>query len=145
MRCELERWRGARSVRTLEIAVPEEAPPGRYVLWIGGGGELARFEAQRSPAHFRPTSIEDAWARLASSRSDDALYAALFARAPEVTLDGRDYPELPASAALMLAGGSNAGERRRSDSALLTEVRDPADAAVQGEVQLEINVDDRAP
>ena len=145
VRCELERWRGERENRALEVDVPEEVPPGRYTLWIGGGAELTRFEAQRAPAHFRPTSVEDAWRRLAHSRPDDALYAALIARAPEVTNEGDDYPELPGSAALLLTSGAALGDRRRSDVAWMTEVRSPLGGPVQGEMQIEITVDDHAP
>jgi hypothetical protein len=145
VRCELERWRGGRDIRTIELPIPEEMPPGRYTVWVGGGGELTRFEAQRSPAHFRPTSLEDAWRRLGASRSDDALYASLIARAPEVTTEGRDYPELPSSALVLLAGGASTADRRRSDTAWMGESRVPFDGAVQGELQLELMVDDRAP
>ena len=145
VRCELERWRGVNDVRTLEIPIPEELPPGRYVLWLGGGGELTRFEAQRSPAHFRPTSLEDAWRRLAVSRSDDALYAALIARAPEITSEGNDYPELPGTAVTLFVSGQSTTDRRRSDTAWMQETRVPLEGVVQGELQLELTVDDRAP
>ncbi|MBI1798116.1 MAG: hypothetical protein HYR73_00335 [Candidatus Eisenbacteria bacterium] len=146
VRCELERWRGMREIREIEIAVPQEAPGGRYLLWVGGGGELTRLEAQRLPAHFRPTSLDEAWRRLATSRSDDALYAVLFARAPEVTSEGRDYPELPPSALLMMSSGMSSGERgRRSDFASLDERRVPLEAIVQGETQIELMVDVHAP
>jgi hypothetical protein len=126
--------------------VPEEAPAGRYQLWVGGGSELMRFEAQRLPGRYRPTSLDEAWQRLASLRSSDAIYATLTARAPELTSEGRDYPELPLSALLVLASGSAAGERSRTgDTAFLDQARVPVNGVLRGELLLEVNVDPKAP
>jgi hypothetical protein len=143
--CELESWRGARTTRAVDVEVPEEAPPGRYLLWVGGGAELSRFESVRSPAHFRPTSLDDAWQRLAGSRASDALYAALFARAPELSVDGKDYAELPASAVMLMSGTQSTVDRRRSDTATLDEVRESVEGVLHGELLLELTVDDHAP
>ena len=146
VQCELERWRGGRETRSFTVAVPEEAPDGRYVLWLGGGAELSRYEAAKLPARYRPVSLDDAWRRLASTRPSDALYAALFARAPEVTSDGRDYPELPLSALALLSSDQAAGDlARRGDAARLDEVRQPLDGLTRGELLLSITVDSRAP
>ena len=146
VRCELEPWRGGREVRVLTLRVPEEAPEGRYRLWLGGGAELTRYEAQHAPGHFRPTSFDDAWSRLGALRSTAALYAALLATAPEVTSDGRDYPELPVSALMLLASDQRAGDAaRRGDTAWLDERRLALGGPVQGELMLSVTVDDRAP
>jgi hypothetical protein len=146
VRCDLERWHGEREVRELTLSMPEEAPDGRYVLWLGGGAELSRYEATRLPGRYRPTSLDDAWRRLGATRPSDALYAALFARAPEVTSDGRDYPELPISALALLAGGQSGGDSaRRGDAARLDEKREPLGGAVRGELLLLVTVDPAAP
>jgi hypothetical protein len=144
--CQLERWRGERTTVPIEVTVPEEAPEGRYVLWLGGGPELSRYEAGRLPGRYRPTSLPDAWKRLAESRPSDALYAALYASAPEVTRDGHDYPELPVSALALLAGGQSTGDSgRRGDAARLDERRLPFRGPVRGELLLAVTVDPHAP
>jgi len=144
--CEVERWHGGRTTVPVSIAVPEEVPDGRYVLWLGGGSELSRYEASRLPGRYRPTSLDDAWRRLGDVRSGDALYATLFASAPEVTRDGRDYPELPVSALALLAGGQSAGDGgRRGDAARLDERRVAFRGPVRGELLLAIQVDSKAP
>jgi len=144
--CDVERWHGGRTTVPLSIAVPEEVPEGRYVLWLGGGPELSRYEASRLPGRYRPTSLDDAWRRLADIRSGDALYAALFASAPEVTREGRDYPELPVSALALLAGSQGAGDGgRRGDAALLDQRRVAFAGPVRGELLLAVTVDPRAP
>lgn len=143
--CELERWRGVRETRELDVRVPEEAPDGRYLLWVGGGAELSRYEAGRMPGRYRPTSFEDGWSRLADSRPSDAVYAALYARSPELTSEGRDYPDLPLSALALLSDPQGAGQTRRGDALRLDEGRLPLDGAVRGELQLEVTVDAKAP
>jgi hypothetical protein len=144
--CELERWRGERERREVRVAVPRELPDGRYLLWVGGGPELSRYEAQRLPGRYRPSSLEDAWRRLAANRPSDALYAALVARAPEVTSEGRDYPELPLSALAMMSAGQSASDGPRpGDLVLLEETRTAFQAVVRGELLLSLQVDSRAP
>jgi hypothetical protein len=144
--CEVERWRGERTIVPVTMSVPEEAPEGRYLLWLGCGPELSRYEASRLPGRYRPTSLDDAWRRLAALRSGDALYGTLFALAPEVTREGRDYPELPLSALALLAGGQGAGDGgRRGDVARLDEQRVPMAGLVRGELLLSVQVDPKAP
>jgi hypothetical protein len=138
----------------LTIAVPPEAPEGRYVLWTGGSAELDRYESARLPGRFRATSLDDAWRRLANRRSSDALYAALYARAPEVSRDGRDYPELPGSALPLLgiagsasgnAGDSATDRAHPSDLAVLDEERQPLDGSLRGEIVLTLSVEAHSP
>lgn len=144
--CEIERWRGPRETVRLAVGVPGEAPDGRYTLWLGGAAELARYEAQRLPGRYRVTSLDDAWTRLASARSSDALYAELYARASEVNLEGRDYPELPGSAAPLFGGDQAAADRgRRGDIAVLDEHRIPMDGKLLGELTLNVVVERNRP
>jgi len=144
--CEVERWHGPRKRVALDVPVPEEMPDGHCVLWLGGGPELSRYEATRLPGRYRPTSLADGWRRIGDRRPGDALYGTLFASAPEVTREERDYPELPVSALAMLAGGQSAGDGgRRGDAARLGEQRIPFAGAVRGELLLSVLVDSKAP
>lgn len=143
---ELERWRGERRTVTLEVPVPEELPNGRYTLWLGGGAEFDRAAASRLPWRYRPVSLADAWQRLGSLRRSDRVYSALWARAPEVTSDGEDYPELPTSALAVLASPEAAGDAARRAGWALFEGPDVAvPGVVRGEVTLDIVVDRTAP
>ncbi len=91
-------------------------------------------------------SLEDAWQRLGAARRSDALYAGLWARAPEVSADGDDLPELPTSALALLASPLQAGDRaRRGDWALLEESHRSTDGVLRGELLLELIVDHQAP
>jgi hypothetical protein len=145
-RVELERWQGERRTLDLDVDVPRELPAGRYTLWIGGGAESDRLGATRLPARYRPTSVADGVRRLGALKPSSALYSALWARALDVTRDGEDYPDLPASAQALLAPAQSAGERiRRGDWALLAERAHPVAGVVRGEITLDLNVDDRAP
>ena len=146
VRCEIERWRGPREVRELTVHVPKEVPEGRYTLWLGGGSEADRYMASRLPARFRPVSIADAWERFSHFKSSDALYSALWARAPEITAQGRDYPELPSSTMSVMSAPQTTGDRaRRGDWALLDEQRLAMPGALRGELLLEVNVEMKSP
>jgi len=146
VRAELERWRGPRETVVLDVPVPEELPDGRYLLHVAGGLEADRFTAARLPARFRPISLDDAWERLAEARRSDVLFAALWARAPEIDSDGDDLPELPTSALALLAPPQQAGDRaRRGDWAMVEEVRRSTEGVVRGEQLLELVVDRQAP
>jgi hypothetical protein len=144
--CEIERWRGERRTLLVDLDVPREAPDGHYTVWLGGAPELNRFEAARLPGRYRPSTLDEAWRRLAQARRSDRLYAALVAQAPEVTRGGRDYPELPASALALLASGQSAGDDARfGDRVLFGETAHPLEGLVRGELQLDLAVDSTAP
>jgi hypothetical protein len=144
--CQVERWRGPTETRVIEVPVAAELPDGRYGLWVGGGAELSRYEATRFPARYRPTSLDDAWRRLGGRRASDALYAVVVAVAPAVTAAGRDYPELPGSAAAVLSSGLAAGDAaRRAEATLLDETRLPFGDVTRGELLLVLTVDSKAP
>ncbi len=146
VRAQIERWRGVRETVTLEVPVPEELPDGRYLLELGGGTEFDRFLAARLPSRFRAVSLEDAWQRLGNSRRSDALYAGLWARAPEISADGDDFPELPTSALALMSSPLQTGDRvRRGDWALVQEARRPTAGVLRGELLLEVIVDRQAP
>jgi hypothetical protein len=143
---ELEPWRGSRESHALELAVPRDLPDGKYVLWVGGGSEADRFTATRLPGRYRPTSLADAWQRLAAVRASDALHAMLWARAPEITSDGEDYPELPGSALAVMAPSQSAGDHaRRGDWVLAAEDAKSFAGVVRGELLVEVTVDSKAP
>lgn len=144
--CRIERWRGTTETHVIEVPIAAELPDGRYSLWVGGGAEFSRYEATHFPARYRPTSLDDAWRRLGRLRPSGALYAAILASAPEVTAAGRDYPELPASAATVLSSRLAAGDlARRTEAALLDETRIPLGGVTRGELQLVLTVDSKAP
>jgi len=146
VRTEIERWRGDRRAVELDVHVPAELPDGRYTLWLGGGSEFDRYAAARLPARYRPVSVDDGWRRLAALKSSDALYCALWAKSPEVTSDGEDYPELPTSSLAVLAAPQNIGDRmRRGEWALFEQRPAKVEGVLRGELLMEVNVDSRTP
>jgi hypothetical protein len=143
---EIERWRGERRTVVLDVRVPEEFPEGRYSLWLGGGAEYDRSLAQRLPWRFRPVSLAEAWQRLGAFHRSDALYSALWARAPEVSSDGEDYPELPTSVLAVMASPESGGDRaRRANWAVFDGPVSPLQSVVRGDLTLDVVVDRKAP
>ena len=146
LRVQIERWRGGRETAVLRVPVPEELPDGRYQLHVGGGPEADRLLATRLPARFRVLSLMDGMTRLTAAHRSDALNVTLWARAPEVSADGDDLPELPASALAVLAPAQSGGDRaRRADWALMGDQRITQPFVLRGEVLLELVVDRQAP
>lgn len=145
LQVQVERWRGVRETVTLQVPVPEELPDGRYQLHVAGGAEADRLLATRLPARFRVLSLADGIARLSAARQNDELHVTLWARAPEVSADGDDLPELPSSAVALLAPSQSGGDRaRRSDWAVLGDQRFDEPYVLRGEVLLELVVDRQA-
>ena len=63
-----------------------------------------------------------------------------------MTSDGRDYPELPISALVVLAGAERAGDgARRGEVAKLDERRLSLGGLTRGELVLQVRVDSKAP
>jgi len=146
VRAELEQWQGPRETRDVALRIPEEIPDGRFAIFLGGSRELQSYEARSLPGRYRPTSLDDAWRRFAGLRPDEGLYAAVVGRAPEVTSDGRDYPELPLSALSLLAPSQAAGaSARRGSLATIDERRAEVPGVVQGQLMLSVVVDRSAP
>ena len=145
---ELERWRGER--RTVDARRPGARGAARTGATSCGSAAAPSSTARvatRLPWRFRPISLADAWQRLGAFHRSDAIYAAFWARAPEVTRDGEDYPELPNSALAVLAS-PRVGRRQRSaapDWALCRRTVLPVQGALRGEIALDVVVDDRAP
>jgi hypothetical protein len=146
VRVELERYRGGSEVREIRLPVPAEIGEGDAVVWVGGGPELSRFEAQRLPGRYRVGSLDEAWRRMAAARTSDGIYAVLVVPAAEVSSGGWDFPELPASAQAVMAAPPLRGEVSRAGRvALLSEREDRVGGVVRGETQLPLRVDDDAP
>ncbi len=146
VQAEIERWRGERRTLTLRVPVPREFPDGAFTLAISGGAEADRATAQRLPSRFRPVSVADGLAKLAALRTADAVYPVLWARAPEVTRDGEDFPELPGSALAVLAAPQSAGDQtRRASWAAFAAPAVKVEGVLRGEVLLELKVDHTAP
>lgn len=146
VRVELERWRGGRETIELEVPVPDDLPDGRYPLQIAGGVELDRAIGQRLPARFRAASVAEAMDRFATFHRGDAVHALLWGRASEVSMDGVDLPELPASAAQLLAPVVRSGDRARpAEWAVVVERANAFPTVVRGDLTLDLIVDRRAP
>ena len=145
VRCVFEAWRGggAGGERTIELPVPRDLAPGRYEVWVGGGHELSALAAQRRPAHFQPASLDEAWRRLAELPPADGLHGLLIAKETEWSVDGREYPDLPASARALIADAGRTGARE--GAAWLAEARLPVDGRLTGQQMLSVTVEDRNP
>jgi hypothetical protein len=142
---ELAAHRGPVATTTLEYRVPETTADGPLTLFVGGGGELARYDAAQAPGRYRAHSVDELLRRLAELPKQSRLYLAAYAAAPQASLRGRDYPELPPSAQIVLSGRQSADASMRwGRASRLGESHRAYDRVVSGGTTLAVQVSRRA-
>lgn len=139
---ELGAVRGPTRVETLDFRVPDTMPEQTLLLFVGGGGDWARFDAQAAPGRYRANSVDELVRRLTGWPRSSRLYLAVYGSAREVSIRGRDYPGLPPSVQMLLAEpeGRDATSAWGRASLLSQTSRDLEQAVLGGgAVQLEVS------
>ena len=143
---DLAEHRGAVRTERLEYRVPAEATARTLALFVGGGGDWARYDATQAPGRYRAGSVDELLRRLAAFPRASRLYLAAYDAAPEASVRGRDYPDLPPTAQRLMAGGHGADASARWGRASLTgQVSRAYDAVVTGGTALTVEIDPDAP
>lgn len=104
----MQRYKGPRFTRTIEVDLPDELPDGRYGLQIGGAELVMAAMQQQNPRLFDPRTLEellDAMRRLASVRSD-RLYGILDLGRPSVSVGRAALKDVPPTVASVLQQAS---------------------------------------
>jgi hypothetical protein len=143
---DLESHRGPVETTALEYRVPEKSASTRLTLFVGGGADLARYDATQAPGRYRSNSVDELLRRLQELPRSSRLYLAAYAATPEVSLRGRDYPDLPPSAQLLLGGRQAADASARwGRASRLGEVWREYDWIVTGGTTLTVEISPHAP
>ena len=99
---QLESYRGPSQTETLAFRVPDTMPAQMLVLFVGGGEDWAHFDAQAAPGRYGAHSLDELVGRLTDWPKSSRLYLAAYGANREVTIRGRDYPDLPRSTQVVL-------------------------------------------
>jgi len=99
---ELESYRGGSETQTLSFRVPDTMPAQMLVLFVGGGNDWAHFDATAAPGRYSAHSLDELVDRLENWPKSSRLYLAAYGANREVTIRGRDYPDLPRSTQIVL-------------------------------------------
>jgi hypothetical protein len=143
---DLQPFRGPLETIRLSYPVPENLSRGRLRLFVGGGADLNRLERQRQPGLLRPGSLEELIAQLESRPKTSTLYVTAYAAAREMRLRGRDYPELPGSAQMILGSRTQADATTSwSNMTPLERISYRLDRALMGGTLLSVEVSPAIP
>jgi hypothetical protein len=138
---ELESYRGATETQTLTFRVPDTMPAQTLVLFVGGGNDWARFDANAAPGRYGAHSLDELVDRLEKLPKSSRLYLAAYGANREVTIRGRDYPDLPRSTQVVLTQTDVKDLTSRwGRASLLTQSSRDLDRFVSGGATLQLEV-----
>lgn len=142
---ELESYRGATETQTLSFRVPDTMPAQMLVLFVGGGNDWAHFDATAAPGRYGAHSLDELVDRLQKWPKSSRLYLAAYGANREVTIRGRDYPDLPRSTQIVLTEPDVKDLTSRwGRASLLTQSSRDLDRFVSGGAALQLEVTPKA-
>ncbi len=134
---DLRAFRGEKSRRTLDLAVPTDLSAGRYSVWVGDGASVDAARLQLEPAN--PENVTQALELLGSFHSRRELAAIVAAPGPGIVAGGRAMPQLPGSVrSLWGAGGPGLGQP--ISNVVVARASQPLPAPASGIVRLDFEV-----
>ena len=142
---EVESYRGPIETETLTFRVPDTMPAQTLVLFVGGGNDWARFDAQAAPGRYAAHSLDELVDRLQNWPKSSRLYLAVYGANREVTIRGRDYPGLPRSTQVLLTQPDTRDLTSRwGRASLLDQSSRDLDRYVSGGATLQLEVTPKA-
>jgi hypothetical protein len=137
----LSTFRGEDRIFTARIRVPEDMPPGRLTLHLGGAFEVSRSEIREEPV--MPRDLDHLIRLINQLRRNDRIYIAATRKDPGVLLQGARLPNLPPSAATLLSRPRSRGNVASMPVRTVLEETIPTEFSVQGLARIEIDVEAR--
>jgi hypothetical protein len=134
-------FRGRDEVLTRSIRIPDETPPGRLTLYVGGAQAINRSEARDEPV--LPRDLGQLIQLINQLRRNDRIYITANQEDSGVLLGGARLPNLPPSVVSVLSRPKSRGnftvvpQRRVLEEVISTEY------SVEGSTQLQLEVEAR--
>lgn len=142
---QLDSYRGPSQTETLVFRVPDTMPAQMLVLFVGGGSDWAHFDAQAAPGRYGANSLDELVDRLQGWPKSSRLYLAAYGANREVTIRGRDYPDLPRSTQVVLTQTDVKDLTSRwGRASLLTQSSKDMDRFVSGGAAVQLEVTPKA-
>jgi hypothetical protein len=140
----LQPWRGGARLVRRELALPARLAPGRYHLLVASARDVFALETQRAAERFADRSLAATLDLLRTPRSAGDLEFVLYAPGRGVTVDGREFADLPGSVAEAFVGGTD-GRVAPTLADLVLRVSAPDGPALEGAAMLALTVLPAAP
>ncbi len=140
---ELRPYRGEPFVAHTALAIPEDLPPGRYLLVIGGADAYSRVKMETQPHRYRIRNLDELFEMVQYTYGlrSDALYTVLVPQETVQVAVGRtELPDLPSSRAAMLLQPSST---QATPYLQTIDQVDPLDYVIQGRFEIPIIVERR--
>ncbi len=131
-------YRGPDRVLTREIAIPQDAPPGRLSIHVGGA--LAVSRADRAAEPLLPNDLAQFIWLINNLRRNDRIYIVAYAEDSGVLLSGARLPNLPPSVASVLTRPRTLGNLSVVSRRGILEEEIATDFAVEGLARIQLEV-----
>ncbi len=131
-------YRGQELVLRRKVTLPQETPPGRLVLHVGGAWDVSRAEPQEEMLF--PRDLDQLIELINRLRRNDRIYILAMREDTGFFLDGSRLPNLPPSVASVLSRPRTLGNMTFLPQRGLFEEELPTDYAIQGAARVQIAV-----
>jgi len=115
----LRPYRAGRIAIPISVPVPHDALPGPMLLRVCSTDEATRWEAERAPRRFVPSSLAQLVELYEETSGHDLLRVTLYGDARGVVVEGREMPGLPGSVFSIMDSDRRSGGRSGSWGRLL--------------------------
>jgi hypothetical protein len=136
----LKPFRGPEVTRQIDLAIPEEAPPGRLFLQVGDGIDLAR--AEPDDEDFAPRDLRQLIWLINHLRTNNTIYAVLTRADNGILYQGQRLPNLPPSIAQVMVRPQTRGNYLRLGLRGVAEESIETDYMVSGYKLLTLDVEE---
>jgi hypothetical protein len=115
----LRPYRAGRIAIPISVPVPHDALPGPMLLRVCSTDEATRWESERAPRRFVPSSLAQLVELYEETSGHDLLRVTLYGDARGVVVEGREMPGLPGSVFSIMDSERRSGGRSGSWGRLL--------------------------
>jgi len=132
-------------VRRYTVRVPENAPEGFALLFVGDAGGYQTWERSRAMDRFQAQNAHQLLALLREGESQDRLVASLVTLNAGVAMAGNELSSLPLSMLSVMDAASQDGEGNMTRGSVLTTQSFDTPFVLSGNTLLPITIDRDAP
>jgi hypothetical protein len=140
LKLTLRTWRGETQTQTVPVAIPANAPDGRYRLVIADGSAMTAIEQREMRQAFVPRDLDQLIRAINALRQNDRLYVRLLRRDPGAIVDGEYLQALPPSVLEVLGGDASGGGVTPVSLSSVWDFELPVDQAVRGLRRLSLTI-----
>ncbi len=141
----VRRYQGGVTEHPFSLPVPADQPAGELILRVCDAEGSEDFDDKRAPNRTRVTTLDGLISLLKDRRGNDRVYCTLYDRSIGATIEGRAFPNLPASVLSIYAEPRHADDAAYRTGRVIAATDLPFSGVVSGCWSLPVNIDPNAP